>query len=292
RIDGGRVIWLRNPLGVLNDTYEYLNMAWDPKAPAAEVIWQHDHELLARSIRFYVELRKTFGLRREEFWKLNEILKSEAPLGGYDEGTWDRIRAAHLGFEAGNELIGMLFVLAEKVRFFDFRVEPDLEVSIPPHLADPELQARMKRALAPPPATRGDEIVAAMGGMYYGQEAPGHPRFVQEGMHVEKGQPLYIVEVMKMFNTVRAPFAATIDRVIFQGADGTVVQKGQPLFKVTPDERPLEVDSRDLERQRRSLTAEYLRAVLMSPREKLYEVEPREPEEEGRTWYADFVQAV
>jgi acetyl/propionyl-CoA carboxylase alpha subunit len=292
RIDGGRVFWLRNPLGVLNDTYEYLNMAWDPKATAAEVIWQHDHELLARSIRFYAELRKTFGLRREEFWKLNELLKSETPLGGYGAGTWEQIRAAHLGFEAGNELLGLLFVLAEKVRFFDFRVEPNLEVAIPPDLADPDLQARMKRVLAPPPATRADEIVAAMGGMYYGQEAPGRPRFVEEGMHFEKGQPLYIVEVMKMFNTVRAPFAGTVDRIVFQGSDGTVVQKGQPLFKVTPDEKALEVEPRDLDRQRRSVTAEYLKAVLMSPREKFYEAEPREPEAEGRTWYADLVQAV
>ena len=56
-------------------------------------------------------------------------------------------------------------------------------------------------------------------------------------MHFEKGQPLYIIEVMKMFNTVRAPFSGTIDKIIMTGADGTIVQKGQPLFKITPDEK-------------------------------------------------------
>lgn len=282
RIEDGKVVWLRNPLGVLNDTYEYLNMAFDPKAPAAEVIWQHDHELLQRAIRFYQQLRKTFGLRKEEFYKLNEILESEAPQGGYDADTWARIRSAHVGFEAGNELLALLFKVAESVRFFDFRVEPDLEVTIPAHLNDPELQARMKKVLSPPPATKADELVAPYGGMFYRQEAPGRPPFVSEGQHFEKGQPLYIIEVMKMFNTVRAPFAGTIDRVIMQGGDGTVVQKGQPLFKITPDEKFVSVDPKAVERERRARTAEHLEAVLMSPHSKLYDSEPKEAEAEDR----------
>jgi biotin carboxyl carrier protein len=221
-----------------------------------------------------VELRKTFGLKKEEFFKLDEILKNVEPQGGYDAETWKRIRCAHLGYDSGNELLGLLFLVAESVKFFDFRVEPNLEVTIPSHLHDPELQARMKKVLVPPPATKADELVAPYGGMFYRQEAPGRPPFVAEGQHVEKGQPLYIIEVMKMFNTVRAPFACTIDRVVMTGADGSVVQKGQPLFKITPDERHVEVDPRDVERQRRARTSEHLRAVLMSPYEKFYDVEP------------------
>ncbi len=76
----------------------------------------------------------------------------------------------------------------------------------------------MKKILVPPPATKADEIVAACGGMYYGQEAPGMPPFVTEGMHFEKGQPLYIIEVMKMFNKICAPFSGTIDKILMQGA--------------------------------------------------------------------------
>ena len=62
-----RSVWLRNPLVVLNDTYEYLNMAYDPKAPAAEVIWEHDNELLQKALRFYSSSRKTFDLGKEEY---------------------------------------------------------------------------------------------------------------------------------------------------------------------------------------------------------------------------------
>jgi biotin carboxyl carrier protein len=280
KLENGKVVWIRNPLGVLNDTYEYLNMRWDPKKPAAEVIWQHDHELLQRAIRFYRDLRETFGLRREEFYKLNEILTNEAPQGGYDVATWEKIRAAHLGFEAGNELLGLLFMVAESVRFFDFRVEPNLEVTIPAHLHDPELQARTKRVLVPPPATKADELVAPYGGMFYRQEAPGRPPFVTEGQRFEKGQSLYIIEVMKMFNTIRAPFAGTIDKIVMTGVDGTVVQKGQPLFKITPDEKFEPVDPKKVEKERRTRTAEHLKAVVMSPREKFYDIEPKDVDSE------------
>jgi len=116
--------------------------------------------------------------------------------------------------------------------------------------------------LVPPPTTKADEVVSICGGMYYGQEGPGLPPFVTEGMHFEKGQALYIIEVMKMFNTVRATFSGTIDKIIMQGADGSIVQKGQPLFKVTPDEKFVEVDSKVLETEKREKTTEYLKAVL------------------------------
>ncbi|MEI6223464.1 MAG: biotin carboxylase N-terminal domain-containing protein [Deltaproteobacteria bacterium] len=261
-IRNGKLVWIRNPLGVLKDTYAYLNMSFDPKAPAAEVIWQHDHELLQKSIRFYQELRRVFGLEKQEFWKLNEILESEAPQGGYDADTWARIRSAHQGYELGNELLGLLFMLAEQVKFFDFRVEENLDVTIPTYLADPDLQARMKKFLAPPPSTKADEIVAMCGGMYYGQEAPGKPPFVHEGMHFEKGQALYIIEVMKMFNTVRAPFSGTVDKIVLTGPDGTIVQKGQTLFKISPDEKFVAVDPKEVERERKGRTSEYLKAIL------------------------------
>jgi biotin carboxyl carrier protein len=246
------------------------------------VIWQHDHELLQRAIRFYQQLRSTFGLRKEEFYKLNAILESDVPQGGYDADTWAKIRAAHVGFEAGNELLGLLFMVAERVKFFDFRVEANLDVTIPAYLHDAELQARMKKVLVPPPATKADELVAPFGGMLYRQEAPGRPPFVSEGQHFDKGQPLYIIEVMKMFNTVRAQFAGTIDRVIMQGADGTVVQKGQPLFKITPDEKFVAVDPKAVDRERRARTTEMLAAVVMSPHAKLYDFEPKEVEVEDR----------
>jgi pyruvate/2-oxoglutarate dehydrogenase complex dihydrolipoamide acyltransferase (E2) component len=85
---------------------------------------------------------------------------------------------------------------------------------------------------------------------------------VQEGMHFEKGQALYIIEVMKMFNTVRATFSGTVDKIVIQSGDGSIVHKGQPLFKITPDEKFVEVDPKVIEKEKRERTNEYLKAVL------------------------------
>jgi acetyl/propionyl-CoA carboxylase alpha subunit len=262
KLEKGKLVWLRNPLVILEETYEYLNMTWREDAPAMEVIWDHDNSLLQSALGFYADLRDKFGLDKDEFVKLNDILSKDKPQGGFDKETWAEIQAAHFGYEVGNELFGMLFMIADKTDFFDFKVEEDLEVTIPDYLNDPDLQAAMKKVLVPPPATKADEIVTPGGGMYYAQEAPGMPPFVTEGMHFEKGQPLFILEVMKMFNKVPAPFSGTIDKILIDGGDGVIVQKGQPIFKVTPDEKFVEVDPQELERQKREATNEYLLAVI------------------------------
>ena len=246
----------------LLETYEYLNMTWREAAPAAEVIWTHDRDLLQNALSFYASLRDKFGLKKEEFVKLNDILSKDKPQGGFDAKTWESIQASHLGYEIGNELFGILFMIAEKTDFYDFKVEEDLEVTIPDYLNDPDLQAAMKKVLVPPPSTKADEVVTPGGGMYYAQEAPGMPKFVTEGAHFEKGQPLFILEVMKMFNKIPAPFSGTIDKILIEGGDGVIVQKGQPIFKVTPDEKFVDVDPKEIEREKRATTAAYLEAVL------------------------------
>ncbi len=258
----GKLVWLRNPLVILEETYEYLNMSWRPEAPAAEVIWTHDRDLLQNALDFYAELRDRFGLGKDGFAKLNELLSQEKPQAGFDKETWAKVQEAHLGFEVGNELLGMLFMIAKKTDFYAFKVEDDLEVTIPDYLNDPDLQAAMKKVLVPPPATKADEIVTPGGGMYYSQEAPGMPPFVKEGDHFEKGQPLFILEVMKMFNKVPAPFAGTVDKIVIEGGDGVIVQKGQTIFKVTPDEKFIEIDPKEVEREKRATTTEYLATVL------------------------------
>ena len=262
KIVDGKVVWLRNPLGVLYETYIYLNMDWDSSAPAAEVIWSHDDELLNGALQFYKELRHKVGLNKGQFVELDEFIRQEEPQLGYDAEKWAEIQSAHFGFELGNELLGLLFMIAEKTGFYELRVEDDLEVTIPEYLHDPELQVAMKKVLVPPPATKADEVVTPGGGMYYAQEAPGLPPFVTKGMHFEKGQPLFILEVMKMFNKVPAPFAGTIDEILIEGGDGTIVSKGQPLFKVTPDEKFVEVDPKQLEREKQATTTEFLGAII------------------------------
>jgi pyruvate/2-oxoglutarate dehydrogenase complex dihydrolipoamide acyltransferase (E2) component len=85
--------------------------------------------------------------------------------------------------------------------------------------------------------------------------------FVREGSHFTQGQPLYIVEVMKMFNKVYAPFAGTIDKVLVD-SDGVIIKKGQPLFKVTPDEKIVIETPEEIAERMRDKTAAFLGKLL------------------------------
>jgi biotin carboxyl carrier protein len=252
------VTWLRNPLLVLADTYDLLHMDADVDLPAAHRIWEQDQTVLRDGAAFYAEVQKRLG---DLPWpQVDDLLKAKKPAKGFDAELWQQVREAHLGFQLGMELYSLLPLIADKVGFFDLRVNDDLTISIPQRLFDLDHQAKMKKALVPPPVNKADEIVAVSGGMYYAQEAPGMPCFIEEGQHFEIGDPLYIVEVMKMFNKVYAPFAGTVDKILVD-TDGTIVSKGQPLFKVTPDERFIEEDPAEVKARVESNTEQYLTVV-------------------------------
>ena len=244
----GSFRWNKNPLDVLADTYFFLNMDYRPELPAAHCIWAHDAELLARGQSFYRSVESRLGTK--DWTEVCRALDRAEPSGSFDVETWKQVRAAHAGYQLGLEVLGLIPQAAFDVGFFDLRVEDDLNVEIPAKLMGDEAYAKAKRVLAPPPRTKADEIVAVTGGMFYARESPDRPPLVEVGDHFEKGQPLYVIEVMKMFNKVGAPFSGTVDALLLEDADGTVVAKGQPIFKVTPDEK-FEVEDPKLVAERR-----------------------------------------
>ncbi|WP_437284798.1 biotin/lipoyl-containing protein [Sorangium sp. So ce406] len=263
-IRSGRVRWLKNPVEVLADTYWLLHMEPQPHAPAVHVIWDHDQALLSRALGFYGRLRERMSLAGSApSWPaLREVLSRDSAPPGHDDELWRRVRGAHLGFQAGLELLDALVLAGEAARFFELGVREDGTVAIPERLLDRELSARMRKVLAPPPAMRANEIVAVTGGMFYAQEAPDRPPFVTKGSHFDAGDPLYVLEVMKMFNKVLAPFSGTIEEVLIDGGEGTIVQKGQPLFRVRPDEALVEEDAAERKRRRREQTLRYVDAIF------------------------------
>ncbi len=226
--------WQRNPFEVLADLYDFLNMAFAPGRAPANMIWDHDQQVLQEGLAFYAELATR--LKTDDFADMCAMLADDAAPKGIKRGQWQQCREAHAGFQAGLQLLNILPIMAFNTGFFDLKVNNDLSIAIPEKLTDRELQAEMNRVLVPPPRASSDEILAASGGMYYSREAPDMPQFVQPGDHFEQGDPLYIVEVMKMFNKVLAPFSGTIDEVLID-TDGVIISKGQAVFKITPDEK-------------------------------------------------------
>ena len=256
--EGDRITWAENPIDVLSDTYHFLKLDWSETAPAANVIWDHDHAILSAAEDFYCDVQQRLGT--QTWAELKSALAGDS-AAGFDEVSWEQVRAAHTGFQAGMEMLELLPAMARFTGFYELSVNPDLTIAIPDRLLDNDHQAAMAKYLAPPPVAKSDEIVAVSGGMFYGREAPEAPLYIQAGDHFEAGDPLYIVEVMKMFNKVYAPFAGTVKEVLVEG-DGVIIAKGQTLFRVSPDEKVEIEDPAAMAARRRDHTRELMQMFL------------------------------
>ena len=254
----GRISWLINPVEVLAELYHFLHMDFEVGKPASYMIWDHDNELLQKALQFYASLQQQLGVN--SYAELAKALAGAAPAG-FDADKWAAAQAAHAGYQAGTELLSLLPMVALDTGFYELQVNADLTITIPDALTEKTLQEKMAKVLVPPPVAKSDEILAVSGGMFYAREAPGMEPFVAEGTHFNQGEPLYIVEVMKMFNKVYAPFAGTIDKVLVDG-DGVIIKKGQPLFKVTPDEKIVIETPEEISARMRAKTSAFLANLM------------------------------
>lgn len=255
RIVDGDIAWQKNPIVILDELYHYLNMEFEAGKPARYMIWDHDQAILSKALNFYQALESRITVT--SYPELVALLEAESTPAGFSDSEWQATKAAHAGFTAGTEVLSVLAHVAEQTGFFELHVNDDLSIDIPERLTDETLQKRMAKVLVPPPTAKSDEILAVSGGMFYPREAPGMDVFVNEGDHFEAGDTLYIVEVMKMFNRVVAPFAGTVDKILVDG-DGIIIKKGQPLFKINPDEKIVVRSAEDIAEERRQTTVKFL----------------------------------
>lgn len=256
----GKICWNENPLELLADTYHFLNMDYVPgdKPPAAAMIWDHDNTILQNALAFYDDLNNRVSAG--DWLELCSLLDSDDAPEGIDAGVWSQVRGAHKGFQAGADIVAILPSIAQATGFYDLTVNNDLTIHIPERLNDESLQEAMSKVLVPPIVAKSDEIVSESGGMFYARETPAHDVYVEEGDHFNAGDPLFIVEVMKMFNKVYATFSGTIKQVLVD-TDGTIISKGQAIFKITPDEVVIEESPEEISARRQTVTSQFLQQL-------------------------------
>ncbi|HTV44978.1 MAG TPA: acetyl-CoA carboxylase biotin carboxyl carrier protein subunit [Stellaceae bacterium] len=80
------------------------------------------------------------------------------------------------------------------------------------------------------PAIHPGAVTAPMVGTAYLASQPDAPVFVREGEMVETGQPLMIIEAMKVMNEIRAPRAGRLSRILVE--DGQPVEYGMVLMLI------------------------------------------------------------
>ena len=85
------------------------------------------------------------------------------------------------------------------------------------------------------PAVQGERVVitSPMLGTFYKASAPGEPPFVEVGSVVDEDTTVCIIEVMKLFSTIKAEKRGRIARVSVE--DGELVEYGQVLFVLDPE---------------------------------------------------------
>ncbi|MBM4385122.1 MAG: biotin carboxylase [Deltaproteobacteria bacterium] len=236
-VENGRPRFVANPVRFLEELYHFLDLEARADKPPAEQIWEHDAEILDAARAFYAEVEARTGAAGAKELDALFAGKPNKKLCGGDEALWRRCIASHRGFQLGSELLLLVPRAGAKSGFLGITVDDQLQPVLPPQFLDAKHAAELARALAPPPAAASDEIVTPMGGTFYAREAPHLPPLVEEGGHFEAGQPLFVIEVMKMFNKVLAPFSGTVVKSLMAGKDGSVVKKGEAIFRIEPDER-------------------------------------------------------
>ncbi len=79
-------------------------------------------------------------------------------------------------------------------------------------------------------AIQGHALRSPMVGTFYRSAAPGSKPFVEIGQHVNVGDPVCIIEAMKMFNQIEADRAGTVTRILAES--GQPVEYDQPLLVI------------------------------------------------------------
>lgn len=79
-------------------------------------------------------------------------------------------------------------------------------------------------------AAKGHVVKSPMVGTFYRSASPGAKAFADVGSQVKEGEPICIVEAMKIMNEIEADKSGTVTQILVE--NGQAVEYGQPLFVI------------------------------------------------------------
>ncbi|MBI0401762.1 acetyl-CoA carboxylase biotin carboxyl carrier protein [Cyclobacterium marinum] len=124
---------------------------------------------------------------------------------------------------------------------FKLSIKKNSEVQVVAPAASPAPQAAQApvQPSAPAPAEASSapadnllEVKSPMIGTFYRSPNPDAEFFVNVGDTIQKGQPVCIIEAMKLFNEVESEVSGKIVKILVD--DASPVEYDQPLFLVEP----------------------------------------------------------
>ena len=132
------------------------------------------------------------------------------------------------GFDIDSDLIRRLAELLDETGLSEIEIgegehrvrvvrggaAPAVPIAVPAAAEAPTTQA-----LADADAAHPGAVTSPMVGTVYTASEPGAPPYVKVGDTVSEGQPLFVIEAMKVMNPIRAPRGGTVTRVLVQNRD-------------------------------------------------------------------------
>ena len=78
------------------------------------------------------------------------------------------------------------------------------------------------------PEETGHIVKSPMVGTFYRSSSPGAKPFVEVGQPIKEGEPICIIEAMKIMNEIEADKSGVVSKILCE--NGQAVEFGQPLF--------------------------------------------------------------
>ena len=126
------------------------------------------------------------------------------------------------------------------IRYRVVKEAPGVEEGLPEATVTPkqttdrsDIPEMSETATKEPDSTPGVEVLSPMPGTFYRAPSPDDPPFVKEGDFIKKGDPLCIIEAMKIMNEIEAEDIGVIQKILVES--GQAVEFNQPLFIIEPN---------------------------------------------------------
>jgi acetyl-CoA carboxylase biotin carboxyl carrier protein len=84
--------------------------------------------------------------------------------------------------------------------------------------------------VAEPEVAKGHVVKSPMVGTFYRSASPGAKAFADVGSQIKEGEPICIVEAMKIMNEIESDKSGVVTQILVE--NGHAVEYGQPLFVI------------------------------------------------------------
>ncbi len=108
------------------------------------------------------------------------------------------------------------------------RAEPQALAAAPVGALSATEAASAVPAASEPAEETGHTVTSPMVGTFYRTASPGANPFVEVGSVIKEGEPICIIEAMKIMNEIEADKSGTVTRILCE--NGQAVEFGQPMF--------------------------------------------------------------